>query len=178
LVNKHFNGGAVQYSWMESIIGIGVVIGGVGLGIWGGFKRKVFTSGLGLIGMGLGLFMTGVAPANWFALGLAGGCLTGMMNPIVNGPLFAIVQAKVDKEKQGRVMTLINALCTAMSPIGLLIAGPVSDKFGLQSWFIVGGISCILMTAVIFLNRDIATLDDQEPGGKLIRPVIAVEPAE
>lgn len=170
LVKKYFNGGPVEYSWIESIIGIGVVVGGVGLGIWGGFKRKVYTSGLGLIGMGLGVFLTGIAPANMFALALIGSCLVGIGNPIVNGPFFAIIQSKVDKEKQGRVMSLVSALCTAMSPIGLMIAGPLSDKFGLQIWFIVGGICCSLMAVAMFAVREVATLDDQEPGGRMITP--------
>ena len=39
LVTKHFHGNAIQYGWIESAIGIGIVIGGLGLGAWGGFKR-------------------------------------------------------------------------------------------------------------------------------------------
>lgn len=169
LVSKYFHGGAVHYSWMESIMGIGIVIGGVGLGVWGGFKRKVYTSSLGLMGMGIGVLFLGIAPSNWFWMGLAGACLVGIMNPITNGPLFAIIQAKVDKEKQGRVMTLINSLCTGMTPIGMIIAGPLADQFGIQTWFILGGIFCMVMSVALLFIKEVATLDDQEPGGRILK---------
>jgi MFS transporter, DHA3 family, macrolide efflux protein len=174
LVSKYFHGGAVQFSWMESITGIGIVAGGLGLGVWGGFKRKMYTSFMGLIGMGVGILLIGFAPSSLFGMALTGACLVGVMNPMVNGPLFAIIQAKVDKEKQGRVMTMINSFCTAMSPIGMIIAGPVSDKFGIQTWFFLGGISCVIMAAGVFLIREVATLDDQEAGGAIITKQPAV----
>ncbi len=69
----------------------------------------------------------------------------GIINPIVNGPLLAAVQAAVAPEMQGRVFTLINSMAAGMSPIGLIIAGPISDKLGVQTWFIIGGIVTGLM---------------------------------
>ncbi len=32
-----------------------------------------------------------------------------------------------------------------MSPIGLMIAGPIADKLGVQTWFIIGGVVTGLM---------------------------------
>jgi len=57
----------------------------------------------------------------------------------------AVVQATVAPEMQGRVFTLIGSFASAMSPLGLLIAGPLADKVGVSSWFLVGGLACILM---------------------------------
>ncbi len=168
LVSKHFMGGALEYSWMESMVGIGIVVGGVTLGIWGGFKRKVFTSAMGVAGMGLGVMLTGFAPSTMFWMALAGSALVGFMNPICNGPLFAIIQSKVDKEKQGRVMMMMNSLSSAMSPIGMAFAGPVADRFGIQVWFVAGGLVAILMAVLLLSIREVATLDEQEPGGALI----------
>jgi len=47
------------------------------------------------------------------------------------------MQATVAPEMQGRVFSLIQAGATAMTPIGLLIGGPVADRFGVQSWFLL-----------------------------------------
>ena len=33
-------------------------------------------------------------------------------------------------------------------PIGLMIAGPVSDRVGIQAWFLLGGVLCVLMGIV------------------------------
>ncbi|MFO7683871.1 MAG: hypothetical protein R6X34_27895, partial [Chloroflexota bacterium] len=51
---------------------------------------------------------------------------------------------------QGRVFTLIGSLSGLMSPVGLIIAGPVADAFGVQAWFVVGGMATMLMGIVGF----------------------------
>jgi MFS family permease len=66
----------------------------------------------------------------------------------VNGPLLAAVQAAVAPEMQGRVFSLINTMASGMSPIGLIIAGPISDKLGVQTWFIIGGVVTGLMGVI------------------------------
>ena len=47
LVTEHFKGDAIQLGWLESAWGIGMMLGGIGLGIWGGFRRQVFYLVLG-----------------------------------------------------------------------------------------------------------------------------------
>jgi DHA3 family macrolide efflux protein-like MFS transporter len=65
LVREHFGGEAIQLGAIESTFGIGVVVGGLLLGAWGGFKRRVLTSMLGLMGAGLGVLMLGLLPPSW-----------------------------------------------------------------------------------------------------------------
>lgn len=35
LVTKHFNGGAIELSWLQSANGVGMILGGILLGVWG-----------------------------------------------------------------------------------------------------------------------------------------------
>jgi DHA3 family macrolide efflux protein-like MFS transporter len=145
LVTKHFNGQAIQLATLESFSGVGFIVGGLVLSAWGGFKRRILTSLVGLIAMGLGCLAMGILPPSAFALAVVTMLYLGIMNPIVNGPLLAAVQAAVAPEMQGRVFTLINTLAAGMSPIGLIIAGPISDKLGVQTWFLIGGVVTGLM---------------------------------
>ncbi len=145
LVTKHFNGQAIQYATLESFSGVGFIAGGLLLSAWGGFKRRVVTSLLGLIATGVGCMVMGVLPSSAFVLAVATMFFVSLVNPIVNGPVMAAVQATVDPEMQGRVFTLMMTMSMAMSPIGLLIAGPISDKLGVQTWFIIGGVTTLLM---------------------------------
>jgi DHA3 family macrolide efflux protein-like MFS transporter len=126
-------------------MGIGFIAGGLILSAWGGFKRRVMTSLLGLLAMGAGCMVMGILPPTAFPLAVATMFFLGMVNPIVNGPLMAAVQAAVAPEMQGRVFTLISTMAAAMSPLGLMIAGPISDKLGVQTWFIIGGVVTIAM---------------------------------
>ncbi|MCJ7735407.1 MAG: hypothetical protein MUP11_12785 [Anaerolineales bacterium] len=34
----------------------------------------------------------------------------------------------------------MNSLATAMSPLGLILAGPISDLLSIQIWYIVGSV--------------------------------------
>ncbi len=145
LVTKHFNGQAIQLATLESFSGIGFIVGGIVLGAWGGFKRRILTSLVGLFGMGAGCLVMGLLPPSAFVLAVVTMLFLGIINPIVNGPLLAAVQAAVNPEIQGRVFTLISTMAAGMSPIGLMIAGPISDKLGVQTWFIIGGIVTGLM---------------------------------
>lgn len=161
LVKGHFNGEVAQLALLEAVYGVGVVIGGLGLTAWGGFKRKILTTMLGLIGMGIGVVIMGFAPSSLFAMAVGGMALTGLMNPICNGPLTAIIQTTVEPQIQGRVMSVINSAASAMSPLSLLVAGPVSDAIGIQAWYVVGGFACVLMAVASLFIKSVMTVEDQ-----------------
>lgn len=160
LVTKHFDGGAIQLAGLNSILGIGVVVGGILLGVWGGFRRRILTSLLGLLGIGLGSLLIGFAPATAYTLAIVAFFILGFALPITNGPLLAAVQAVVAPDMQGRVFTLINSASMAMSPLGLIIAGPVADRFGVQTWYILGGIVTIAMGVVGYFIPSVMHLED------------------
>jgi DHA3 family macrolide efflux protein-like MFS transporter len=143
--------------------GLGVVLGGAVLGVWGGFRRRVVTAQLGLVGLGAGVMLTGLAPPTWLWLAVAGALVSGLMQPIVNGSYGAALQASIAPEMQGRVFALILSIASAMSPLGLALAGPLSDLFGVQIWFLVGGAVCALMGVVGLLIPAVMAL---EPGGE------------
>lgn len=145
LVTKHFNGQAIQLAWIESAMGAGIILGGLLLSVWGGFKRRILTTLVGLVGMGLGCLAMGLLPSSAFLMAVGLMFWLGATNSITNGPLMAAVQAVVAPEMQGRIFTLIGAFASAMTPLGLIIAGPVADRYGVQTWFLLGGIMTLLM---------------------------------
>jgi DHA3 family macrolide efflux protein-like MFS transporter len=166
LVTGHFGGAAMQLGLLNSTWGIGLVAGGLILSAWGGFHKRIYTSCAGLAGMGAGILLIGAAPAEMFWLGVVGMGVAGLMNPIANGPLFAIFQASVAPEMQGRVFSLIGSVAGAISPLSLAIAGPVADRLGVQVWYLVAGAACILMAVACLLIPAIQQIEEQ---GKALR---------
>lgn len=160
LVTRHFGGQAFHLAWMESAWGIGVVAGGLTLSVWGGFRKRIVTSMSGLVTMGLGVLLIGLVPSSAFWAAVVVILLTGFMNPIVNGPLLAVIQAVVAPEMQGRVFTLIMSAASAMSPLGLILAGPFADRFGVQTWFVVGGLVTMLLGASAFFIPAIMRIEE------------------
>ena len=110
-----------------------MVVGGLVLSVWGGFKRRVVTLLLGIIGMGIGTLIVGLSPVGAFGMALIGMFVVGFMNPIVNGPFMAVMQSSVAPEMQGRVFSLIQSASLAMMPLSLLIAGRSRTSWGCAS---------------------------------------------
>ncbi len=162
LVTEHFKGGAWQLSFLASAMGVGFVVGGLILGVWGGFKRKIVTTLTGVCGIGIGVVIMGLAPANMLALAVVGSAFMGVMVPIANGPLHALMQSKVPHEMQGRVFTLIGSLATAMIPLSMLIAAPIAEWIGVQAWYLIGGGATILLGVGSMMNRSIMHIEDIE----------------
>jgi MFS transporter, DHA3 family, macrolide efflux protein len=179
LVTQHFGGQAFQIAWIQSIGGIGIIVGGLLLSAWGGFHRRMFTTLMGLIGMGIGSLALGMLPSWAYVLGLVAMFLVGFFQPITNGPLIASIQATVAPEMQGRVFTLIGSAASAMSPLGLIFAGPIADALGVQTWFIIGGLVTGAMGVIGFLLPAAVHFEDG-PGYKQTaiqpEPMIAVDP--
>ena len=84
----------------------------------------------------------------------------GFMNPLTNGPINAIFQSVIPPEMQGRAFTLIGSACSAMSPLGMLIAGPVADALGVQSWFIICALTCAALGVYGFTNPVVMEIEN------------------
>lgn len=145
LVTNHFGGMAPELAALNSTLGIGVVLGGIALGVWGGFRRRIMTSLAGIVGIGIGTLLIGVSPAGALWMAIAGMFIAGFMQPMANGPLQAVMQASVAPEMQGRVFTLLTSGAVAMSPLSLAVAGPIADAVGVQTWYVVAACACIGM---------------------------------
>ncbi|MGH2582198.1 MAG: MFS transporter [Anaerolineales bacterium] len=169
LITKHFNGGAVQLGWFEAVFGLGAILGGILLGIWGGFKRRVVTTLVGLVFLGVSMGSVGLVPGDRFPLALVAMAIGGLAVPITNGSLGAIFQTAVEPGMQGRVFTLVGSLATAMTPVSLAFAGPLADRFGVQTWYIAGGVTCALMGLLGFVLPSVMRIDEGRPTETVVK---------
>lgn len=112
---------------VQAFFGVGGVVGGALLSIWGGPKRRVhgvllgmtFSSllGLGLMGIGRGVVL-------W----AAGGFFASFFIPIINGSNQAIWQSKVAPDVQGRVFAVRRLIAQVTAPLAFVLAGPLADR--------------------------------------------------
>jgi DHA3 family macrolide efflux protein-like MFS transporter len=159
LITNHFLGDAGRLGWWLSSFAAGTVLGGLLLGMWGGFKRKVVTAQLGLILMGLSTAVVGLVPAGSFVIALIANSAVGFLLPIINGSFGATLQAAIAPEMQGRVFAFIFSAAMLVSPLALLVAGPFADAFGIQTWFLIAGISCVIMGISGFFSPDVMSME-------------------
>ncbi|MFM2309226.1 MAG: hypothetical protein RLY87_1347 [Chloroflexota bacterium] len=160
LVKDYFGGGVQQLAWMETSFGVGMIAGSVLLGVWGGFARKLYTLLAGVGAMGLAIVILGSLPKTGIWYAIAAMAIIGIAQPLTQAPLMAIIQGTVSLELQGRVMGFLGTAAGIISPIGLLLAGPVSDWLGVQIWYIVAGVVALIAVPVGLALPALRDLDD------------------
>jgi DHA3 family macrolide efflux protein-like MFS transporter len=138
---------------------VGIVAGGLLLSVWGGFRRKIYTVMMGMVVLGLGYIVLGLTPGGLFPMGLASVFVVGLMIPLIDGPIMAILQGTVAPEMQGRVFNLIGSLFWITSPFSLAVAGPVSDWLGIQAWYVAAGVLCGVTGLVGFFIPAIVNIE-------------------
>lgn len=150
LVTKYFKLGALELGSLDSYFGVGMILGGITLSMWGGFKKKIVTSLTGIFLFSFAILAIAAAPADKFWIMIVAMAVLGFMMPIVNGPIHALFQSVVEPDMQGRVLSLVGSVAQAMMPIGFLIAGPITDASGYQTWFWVAGILNLIIAVCGF----------------------------
>ncbi|NLD72043.1 MAG: MFS transporter, partial [Chloroflexi bacterium] len=161
LVTGTFGGGAMQLATLQAAMGFGMVAGGLLLGVWGGFRRRIMTTLFGLLLLGVGTLGVGLAPAGWFPLAAGGMLLSGIMLPIVNGSSFALFQTIVPAAMQGRVFSLMASLSSLVSPLGLAVAGPLADVVGVQAWYVTAGVAMLALTGATLAVPDVVQMEER-----------------
>ena len=126
MVLARTNQNTVTMGSVESAGAIGIVVGGILMSAWGGFKKRVhgvllgwiISSILGNILLGLGRGVGIWAPAL---------ILSGLLIPLINGSNQAIWQAKVAPSVQGRVFSARRLIAWLTNPISPIIGGTLAD---------------------------------------------------
>ncbi len=127
MVLARTGGDQVALGNVQAAMGVGGIIGGILMSVWGGPKRRIH--GIFLVGAfsfltGDFLMAVGRTPAVWmFAILFA-----TIFVPIIVGSKQTIWQSKVPPALQGRVFAARGAIEQIGMPIGYLIAGPLADK--------------------------------------------------
>lgn len=111
---------------VQSAFGIGGLLGGLALSIWGGPRQKVHGVLLGMAGnFLLGSLLLGIGQTLTFWL--VGAFFTMFFIPVLNGSNQAIWQAKVAPDVQGRVFATRRLIAQITGPLAMLTAGPLAD---------------------------------------------------
>ena len=136
---NHFGGTTWHVAMSESVFAAGLLLGGIELGVWGGFQRKTTTVLLSIAVMGIALLIAGILPASGFIAFVVCCAIMGFSAPFY-GVQTAIYQEMVSPEYLGRVFSLSLSTMSLAMPLGLIAAGCFADMTGVETWFAISGI--------------------------------------
>lgn len=120
---------------IEITFSVGMMVGGLLMAYWGGFKNKVHTMTLAVFLIGATTFLLGFISI--FSLYLIFMGISGVAMPIFNTPSTVLLQEKVEPDFLGRVFGILTMISSAMMPLGMLVFGPVSDFIKIE-WLLMG----------------------------------------
>ena len=125
----------------------GMALGGVLMGMWGGFKSRFKTFAFGLLILGIMTIGMGITP--YFVLYLAMMFVYSIALTIIQTATTTIIQENAQESMIGRVFGLMGAMYSGFLPVGMAVFGPLADVLPLQ-WVMVGsGIALVLVTVYL-----------------------------
>ncbi|MDQ0088867.1 DHA3 family macrolide efflux protein-like MFS transporter [Paenibacillus anaericanus] len=149
---SHFNRGGYSASLIEAVFGIGMILGGALLSVLGSKWVDSMYMSLSLGTIGFACVLSGVVGSEAFLAFAVLSFIMGTAAPLFNGPYMAMIQKSYEPEKLGRVLSFVTSIGLLASPIGLALAGPVVERFGVQMWFFSSGIVVALIGIYLFLK--------------------------
>lgn len=197
MVLARTGGDKLVFGSVQTAAAVGAIAGGLVLGAWGGFRRRVHGVLLGWVLHGIALVVAGMArsPAALLITGFS----AFFFGPIINSSNQAIWQAKVAPDVQGRVFATRRLIAWLVSPLSQAIAGPLADNvfepalnggamgigiwarlFGVESGAGMGlqialaGVLAALVGLSAYLFPAVRQVEDRLPDHD--QPVPAVEP--
>ena len=156
----YFQAGTQGAALVETIWSVGMLLGSVVLGFWGGTRNKVYTMLGSVLFLGVTLVLTGLLPPSGFTAFAVLTMLMGLSAPFFNSIFTALIQEKVEGEYLGRVLGLTGAIMTLASPLGLAASALFSGRTGLSVWFLLAGIGTLACGALAFALPSIRHCDD------------------
>ncbi|MEM9955427.1 MAG: MFS transporter [Chloroflexota bacterium] len=166
--------------------GVGSLLGGILLTVWGGPKRRTMGMLVATLFAGIGSILVGIRP-NAFLIAFAF-IIVGASFVFMVGLNRVIWQTKAAPDVLGRVFSLRVVLGVGAQSVGILIAGTLADSIfepyfmrdglfadnlgqligvgdgrGMAFMFILVGISLILLSIISALTPSIRLLEDRIP---------------
>jgi H+ antiporter protein len=118
--------------WVLMALSIGGLIGALGYAVLSKYMKRRTTMLIALLTLGVAMTVIAFLPPLPLILGLCVVVGFGPIAPIYN----YVMQTRAPQHLRGRVVGVMGSLAYAAGPLGLVLAGPLADTFGLKVTFL------------------------------------------
>lgn len=151
MIARRFGDEVWRLTASEMTYSLGMVMGGILISTWGGFKNRLNTALVAGTIYGVLMITLGLSP--WFILYLVCNVLIGVVSPCYNTPITVSIQERVEPSMQGRVFSFMQITTSCMLPIGMMVYGPLSDYIPVEFILIFAGILVIVSASVFHFSK-------------------------
>ncbi len=150
-VTRTFGGDTWRLTAIEVVFSVGMLLGGLLLMAWGGFKNRHHSITVAYFAFAACTMLLGLVPFFWLYLVVMG--LTGLSMPLFNTPFSVLLQEKVEPDFLGRVFGVLTMLSSLGMPLGILVFGPMADAVRLEWIFVGTGVVMAVTSAFMCFDR-------------------------
>ncbi|GAP73050.1 efflux transporter protein [Candidatus Symbiothrix dinenymphae] len=155
-VTRKFGAEVWHLTAIEITFSIGMLLGGLLIGIWGGFKNRIYTMTFAFLFYGMGVIFLGLVGNFWIYLAIF--AVIGITMPLFNTPATVLIQTTVDPGYMGRVFSVIGMISSVMMPLGMLVFGPIADRVSIDIILIGTGIALMLLAIPFVANKTLRAI--------------------
>jgi DHA3 family macrolide efflux protein-like MFS transporter len=129
----------------EISFSVGMIIGGALLATWGGLKNRVVMMVASTVAFGGLAVALGLSGNLWVFFGFM--FLVGLAVPFFSTTSMTVLQETVEPEMQGRVFGFVGIVMAVAMPLGMVVFGPLADRFTVEAVLVASGVVTFLVVA-------------------------------
>ncbi|MDF2838710.1 MAG: transporter [Evtepia sp.] len=129
----------------------GMVLGGLAIATWGGFRKKLHSMSAAAFVMSACTVLLVFSIPFWSYLAVMG--LFGLSMPIFGTPAMVMLQERVDPDYLGRVLSVMTMISSCLMPLGMLLFGPLADLLAIECLLIGTGIAMGVLSFFFLTNK-------------------------
>jgi DHA3 family macrolide efflux protein-like MFS transporter len=150
-VARNFGSDVWRLSAVEITFSVGMMAGGILIGMWGGFKNRIYTMAFSMASCGILAAGLGITSHFWIYLAIM--AITGVVMPLWNTPSMVLLQTSVETAFMGRVLSVFTMVSSVMMPAGMIVFGPVADAVSIDVILVATGIAAALLAVPFMASR-------------------------
>jgi DHA3 family macrolide efflux protein-like MFS transporter len=155
----HF-GDASALAAVTAFLQGGILGGGLLMSVTKGFNRKMVASTLSLYIIFVGYSLVALTPIGLFWFMAVSSLLMALCVPIANVSIQTIMQTIVPLKMQGRVSSVVMALASAATPLGMILSGTIAVFVGTANLFLGCAMLGVLTITVAWVFTDIRHVEN------------------
>ncbi len=176
-VTRNYGEDALYLMSIEVAFSIGMLLGGVLIAVWGGFRNRIHSIALSLALVGMLTVVLGLPLSQWLdspasqsplALWLSAAVplfpfslwvyllamgLIGVVIPIYNTPAMVLLQEQVNPDYMGRVFGVMTMITSSVMPMGMLAFGPIADVVPVEWLLLSTGAIIVALSALMVRSK-------------------------
>lgn len=143
--------------WRLSVIEVGfssgMLLGGLVIASWGGFRNRLYSMAIANGVFGLCALVMGLPPVFTVYVALMG--VAGLVIPLFNTSAVVMLQERVGGTHLGRVFGVNSMIAGSLMPLSMLVYGPLADVVAIETLLIVTGSALVLQSLFMLANRSL-----------------------